>query len=78
MLKKIIKGILTLSLTGCILGVGLGNTYTPVNGVEQGDLDDAKDAIAEKEEEIDSFKRHLMRCLLILQVLSLISHSSTR
>lgn len=59
MLKKIIKGILTLSLTGCILGVGLGNTYTPVNGVEQGDLDDAKDAIAEKEEEIRQLQETL-------------------
>ena len=59
MFKKLLKGILALSLAGCILGVGLGNTYAPVNGVEQGDLDDAKDAISQKEEEIRQLQETL-------------------
>lgn len=52
MLKKFVKGFVAMALAGCILGVGFSDTYMPVNGVEQGDLDDAKDAIAQKEEEI--------------------------
>lgn len=52
MFKKFVKGFVAMALAGCILGVGFSDTYMPVNGVEQGDLDDAKDAIAQKEEEI--------------------------
>ena len=52
MFKKFVKGFVAIALAGCILGVGFSDTYMPVNGVEQGDLDDAKDAIAQKEEEI--------------------------
>lgn len=52
MLKRCFKGILTALLTGCIIAGQYGGLYSPVNAVEQGDLDDAKDAIAEKEEEI--------------------------
>ena len=59
MYKKFLKVILTLTLAGCILGAGFGNAYTPVNGVEQGDLDDAKDAIAQKEEEIKQLQATL-------------------
>ena len=59
MLKRIVKSILAISLAGCIFGVGLGNTYGPVSAVEQGDLDDAKDAIAQKEEEIQQLEATL-------------------
>lgn len=52
MTKKFLKGILAFALAGCIFGTNIANSYTPVNAVEQGDLDDAKDAIAEKEKEI--------------------------
>ena len=59
MKKNFLKGILAISLAGCILGVGFSNTYAPVNAVEQGDLDDAKDAIAQKEEEIKQLQATL-------------------
>lgn len=52
MTKKFLKGILAFAFAGCIFGTNIANSYTPVNAVEQGDLDDAKDAIAEKEKEI--------------------------
>ena len=59
MLKRCFKGILTTLLIGCIVGNQYVGTYGPVNAVEQGDLDDAKDAIAEKEEEIKQLQATL-------------------
>ena len=52
MLKKWLKGVLAVVLAGLIVVIPFGSTYNPVKAVEQGELDDAKDAIAEKEQEI--------------------------
>lgn len=52
MIKKVLKGILALALSVCILCIDMDFVNIPVNAVEQGELDDAKDAIAQKEQEI--------------------------